>query len=366
MAQLPRGGTEARPGTPVDITVVEGTVNDPPTITSEPDLEVTAGDEYAYEPEATDPDENDVLEFSLVTAPDGMTIVAGVISWQTDDEDEGPHDVVVQVSDGRGGVDHQSFTVEVVLPNRPPEALDDAYRTSVDEQLVVGTPGVAGNDSDADGDELTVSVVEPPTNGAVDLDSDGSFTYTPDVAGDGAETYDDIDLATVSSPVVTASSEHQDRGTDRAFDTYDGTSWLTTATDHAAFLQLDFPRDVTVDELRYLGNSEPSIGYLGVSGIGTFTGGVFTLYDANDTLLWSSGPVVLPPAPAPFVLDPGAPVVGARRLRFEATGYSAPSGPNGLAELGVLGDGPSIGLHPVGYLRWLFMSARYFALCGNG
>jgi len=54
-----------------------------PTITSTPVTGATAGQPYAYDVEATDPDAGDVLTYSLVAAPQGLTIDAatGLIAW---------------------------------------------------------------------------------------------------------------------------------------------------------------------------------------------------------------------------------------------------------------------------------------------
>jgi N-acetylneuraminic acid mutarotase len=63
--------------------------------------------------------------------------------------------------------------------NIPPVARSDAYDTEMATPLVVEAPGVLANDGDGNGDPLTATLVEGPPNGTVDLDPDGSFTYTP-------------------------------------------------------------------------------------------------------------------------------------------------------------------------------------------
>src|SRR5262249_7523774 len=59
---------------------------------------------------------------------------------------------------------------------------DDAYavRQSAPLGLVVGAPGVLGNDSDTDsGQTLEAVVTQTPAKGTLTLHADGSFTYTP-------------------------------------------------------------------------------------------------------------------------------------------------------------------------------------------
>ena len=100
-----------------------GKLNEPPVITSLPQLEAPFDRQYSYDVEANDPD-NDVLTYSLVTSPAGMTIDpdSGVINWSPTIDDLGLHDVAVEASDGRGGVASQRYTVTVneAPPNRPP------------------------------------------------------------------------------------------------------------------------------------------------------------------------------------------------------------------------------------------------------
>jgi hypothetical protein len=61
--------------------------------------------------------------------------------------------------------------------NTPPEAAADAYTVTEDLAL---TLDVLANDSDADGDALTAVVVDNPAHGSLDLNDDGSITYTPE------------------------------------------------------------------------------------------------------------------------------------------------------------------------------------------
>jgi len=55
-------------------------------------------------------------------------------------------------------------------------AQDDAVTTDEDTPITIE---VLGNDTDADGDQLTVSEVSQPANGTAIIDADGRVTYTP-------------------------------------------------------------------------------------------------------------------------------------------------------------------------------------------
>jgi gliding motility-associated-like protein len=76
------------------------------------------------------------------------------------------------------------------IPNRSPVAVNDSYTVNNHEKL---TGNVLSNDSDPDGDQLTVktTLVRQPMFGTVIMKSDGSFTYTPNkgYAGEDSFTY---------------------------------------------------------------------------------------------------------------------------------------------------------------------------------
>ena len=74
--------------------------------------------------------------------------------------------------------------------NNPPVAQDDSYSAAEDTPLTVPAPGVLGNDSDADGDPVSVAAasVTAPAHGTATVNADGSFTYTPAANFNGADT----------------------------------------------------------------------------------------------------------------------------------------------------------------------------------
>lgn len=97
------------------------------------------------------------------------------------------------VSDGDGGQDTATVTLQVQPVNDPPTANDDLFNgefaTEEGGALNIDAPGVLGNDSDIDGDIITVDTtpVSGPSNGSLTLNADGSFSY----AHDGSETAQD-------------------------------------------------------------------------------------------------------------------------------------------------------------------------------
>lgn len=95
-----------------------------------------------------------------------------------------------------------TVTISVTPMNDAPLALADSYDATVGSVLNIAAPGVLANDNDVDGDALTASVVSPPASGALVLNADGSFSYTPGTAGTVTFTYVAQD-ASSSSNVAT-------------------------------------------------------------------------------------------------------------------------------------------------------------------
>lgn len=168
-----------------DITVIQPlpTVvsNAPPKLTVPANQSIVLGNQLSVQASATDAD-NDPLVFELVSAPTGMTIdsTSGAISWPPAAAQVGSHDVAVKVSDPHKGVDFGSFIVQVLKVNAAPVAVDDAYTVERGDTLTVAPAGVLSNDSDPDDDALSANLVSDVSAGALSLNADGSFEYTPD------------------------------------------------------------------------------------------------------------------------------------------------------------------------------------------
>jgi RHS repeat-associated protein len=97
-------------------------VNHDPFFTSTPPTQVTAGNAYSYLAQATDPD-GDPLTYSLIVAPQGMTIKAttGAIAWTPGIGAIGEVPVTVRVADGRGGSVEQPYTLTVLADTDAPQ-----------------------------------------------------------------------------------------------------------------------------------------------------------------------------------------------------------------------------------------------------
>jgi VCBS repeat-containing protein len=93
---------------------------------------------------------------------------------------------------------------DALLPNAAPTTVADDYTVNEDTALTPAAPGVLGNDSDGDADPITAVLVTGPSLGALTLNADGSFTYTPadNYAGPDSFTYRATD-GVASSGVTT-------------------------------------------------------------------------------------------------------------------------------------------------------------------
>jgi hypothetical protein len=80
--------------------------------------------------------------------------------------------------------------------NHPPVAVNDTYTINEDQLLSRNAgQGVLKNDSDPDGDPITAILKDNPSHGTLNLNSNGSFTYTPaqDYNGSDSFTYNAYD-----------------------------------------------------------------------------------------------------------------------------------------------------------------------------
>jgi hypothetical protein len=106
--------------------------------------------------------------------------------------------------------------------------IDSALVTDENQALTINPSTLLGNDSDADGDSLSIQSVQGAVNGEVSLDTSGNILFTPDAYYVGEATFDYTvsdgrggeDTATVTLNVRAAADSLS--GTDQA-DTLNGT-----------------------------------------------------------------------------------------------------------------------------------------------
>lgn len=136
----------------------------------------------------TDAD-SDPLTITAVTQGAHGTVVnnSTTVSYTPAAAFSGADSFTYTISDGRGGTD--TATVNVTVVNHPPVANADGYTVNQDTLLNPAAPGVLANDTDADSDPLTASLVSGTTNGTLALASNGSFTYTGNAHFTGVDSF---------------------------------------------------------------------------------------------------------------------------------------------------------------------------------
>lgn len=83
-----------------------------------------------------------------------------------------------------------TVTINVLAQNTPPTAENDSYSLVEGKTLSVSSAqGVLANDSDPEGYPLTAIDESLPAHGALTLNSDGSFTYTPAAGFVGTDSF---------------------------------------------------------------------------------------------------------------------------------------------------------------------------------
>ena len=157
-----------------------------------------------------DPDSRGgVLQAVLVSGPSHGTVVLnpdGSFSYAPDANFNGLDYFTYKASDGPVESSPAKVTITVSAVNDPPVAVADSYGTDEDAALA-GLPGVLANDTDVDGDTaLTAVLVSGPSHGALALNADGAFTYTPvpDFSGADSFTYRAFDGVAYGNEVPVA------------------------------------------------------------------------------------------------------------------------------------------------------------------
>lgn len=115
---------------------------------------------------------------------------------------EGARTITISVTDGALPSNTVALTAAIKV-NHAPVAVNDAFNGTEDKPI---SGNVLGNDSDPDANPLTINLGSAAAHGILNLASNGSFTYTPDVNYHGTDsfTYTAFDgFATSNTGVVT-------------------------------------------------------------------------------------------------------------------------------------------------------------------
>ncbi|MEO9869146.1 PKD domain-containing protein [Ekhidna sp.] len=135
---------------------------------------------------------NGTLYFNGVPVVAGQEIDAADIGLLTFEPDENYNGSVNFEWSGSDGTDYSTTPASVVITVNPtndvPIAEDD---DNIASEAVPAVGNVLDNDTDIDGDDLTVTLVPGtgPSEGTLTLNSDGTYTYVPDGGFNGIDSF---------------------------------------------------------------------------------------------------------------------------------------------------------------------------------
>ncbi len=179
-----QGGT-----TTATVAVTVTPVNDPPV--ARPDSATTPEDTpVVIAPLGNDSDlDGNPLTITGATSPNGTVTINpdGTVTFTPNADFNGPTTITYTISDGQGGTTTATIAVTVTPVNDPPVARNDVF--TMDEDTTARIP-VLANDTDTDGDPLTVTAASSP-DGIVVINADGTIGFTPtrDFVGPATITY---------------------------------------------------------------------------------------------------------------------------------------------------------------------------------
>lgn len=127
-----------------------------------------------------DPD-GDALSISSLSGVNGQAVINadGTLTFTPAAGFSGTEQFVYTISDGRGGSDSATVSVEVSAPassNQAPVAADDAVLLSTVAPVNID---VLTNDRDPEGQPLQILAVTQGSKGSVQINADGTLTYLP-------------------------------------------------------------------------------------------------------------------------------------------------------------------------------------------
>jgi VCBS repeat-containing protein len=161
---------------------------------------------------ATDVDLNTSFQAWQIVGgdPDGRFMInaaTGEITLSIADLDfevRSSYSLLVQVSDGTFTSTPEWITIAITNDNEAPVANADQYTTMVSQSIRLESPTPIANDTDVDGNPLTIVITNGPVHGTLSVDPDGVLRYTPDPSFFGIDTivYQASDGTLLSAPVT--------------------------------------------------------------------------------------------------------------------------------------------------------------------
>jgi hypothetical protein len=138
----------------------------------------------------TDPDSDPLMVTDATDPAHGSVAINGdgTVTYTPDAGYVGGDSFTYTAGDGRGGTDSAGVSITVnEPPNRPPDAVNDVVTTTRNDPVRIV---VVANDTDPDGDPLTVTSVTAPAHGTAANNHDGTVTYSPATGFTGSDSFE--------------------------------------------------------------------------------------------------------------------------------------------------------------------------------
>ena len=136
--------------------------------------------------------DGDTITAALDSGPSHGTLTLnanGSFTYTPVADYNGPDSFSYHANDGGLSSNTATVTITVTPVNDAAVAAADSYTVAQNTTLTIGAPGVLANDTDVDGNTLTAVRDTLPSHGTVVLNSDGSFSYTPDANYSGPDSF---------------------------------------------------------------------------------------------------------------------------------------------------------------------------------
>lgn len=93
------------------------------------------------------------------------------------------------VTDNKNSIGNNEIVITILPLNKAPIAINDNYQVLQNQVLSVATPGILANDTDPEDSPITAVLANTALNGALVLNANGSFTYTPNAGFTGVDSF---------------------------------------------------------------------------------------------------------------------------------------------------------------------------------